>query len=642
MLRLLHVACVGSLAFLVCTVPALSQTPVAGVRVPVANAGTTSIGSSSSGGDAVSSVEIDLGIFGDSDDLFDSDTIGGTVINRSISNGPPAGAHALGRGVAKSNPELMLSVDGLNFHDQRFANNGNQFSVEPPDQGLCAGNGFVLESVNDVLRVYDTNGAALTGVVDLNTFYGYAPAINRAVNPLTFGPEVTDPSCYYDPDTQRFFQAALTLDRAAPTTQALSGANHLDIAVSTTSDPRGTWMVFRLPVQNDGTEGTPNHHCNGGACLGDYPHIGADANGFYITTNEFPLFKSGFRGAQVYAISKHALVNGTADSAVLFDTTDPSLALDGAPGFTVWPAESPAAIYDTDNGGTEFFVSSQAVFTGLDNRLRQWTMTNTSSLNSGSPALTLTTRVVGVTPYGIPPNATQKAGSIPLRDCLADTTLQVTATLTGCWRLLTSGGPFTNVESKLPSNDSRMQQVFYANGKLWASLDTGLSFSNNGPIFAGIAYFVFNPNSGTVLQQGYVGIDGDNVTYPALVVTPSGRGVLAFTVTGADYFPSAGYTSLDAKVGAGDVHIAAAGLGPQDGFTGYVPLSQNSLTRIRPRWGDYGGAAVDGNTIWIASEYIGQTCDYATYIMSPFGQCGGTRGSLGNWGTRISKLSVGP
>ena len=48
---------------------------------------------------------------------------------------------------------LGVSFDGLNLRDQRTANGGNQFTVEPPDQGLCVGNGFILETVNDVLRV---------------------------------------------------------------------------------------------------------------------------------------------------------------------------------------------------------------------------------------------------------------------------------------------------------------------------------------------------------------------------------------------------------------------------------------------------------------------------------------------------------
>jgi hypothetical protein len=68
---------------------------------------------------------------------------------------------------------------------------------------------------------------------------------------------------------------------------------------------------------------------------GDYPHIGADANGIFITTNEFSLFGPGFYGAQIYALSKEALVSGAPSvNAVLFDTNDPTSPFSGF-GFTV-------------------------------------------------------------------------------------------------------------------------------------------------------------------------------------------------------------------------------------------------------------------------------------------------------------------
>jgi hypothetical protein len=598
------------------------------------------------GGDALTDNEIDLGLAtDDGDDDVDFDAIGAQPrVNRTVAQGPGQGAPANGSGRAKSNPELVNTFVGLNFHDQRFANGGNQFSVEPPDQGLCAGNGFVLESTNDVLRIFKAaDGSAASAVVDLNTFYGYDPAINRKVSPLRFGPSVTDPSCYFDPDTQRWFHVVLTLDRASPTTQSLSGANHLDVAVSATSDPRGSWVVYRIPVQNDGTQGTPDHGCIArvagknvhGPCLGDYPHIGADANGFYVTTNEFNLAAPGFHGAQVYALSKHQLAaNAPAVNVVHFDTTEAAFLLDGAPGFTIWPAQSPGGIYDVDDGGTEFFLSSHAVFTqtGSDNRLRVWTMTNTGSLDSASPAPVLSARVAQVTAYAIPPSSPQPAGNVPLRDCVADAAC---APLVGAT-------VFDNVEARLPSNDSRMQQVVYANGKLWGALDTGLVLSGSSTAVAGIAFFVLNPSSLHVFQQGYIGLENNNLTYPALAVTPSGRSAIAFTVVGPDHFPSAGYASLDAIVGAGDIHIVSDGAGPQDGFTGYKPL----VNPIRPRWGDYGAAAADGETIWIASESIEQACTFTQYKVnvagSRFGTCNETRGSLGNWATRISRLNLGP
>lgn len=84
-------------------------------------------------------------------------------INRSIAQGAGAGVPGKGAKKPKSNPVLTISFDGLNHREQRLANGGNQFSTEPPDQGLCVGNGYVLEAVNSVIRVFDTAGNALTG-----------------------------------------------------------------------------------------------------------------------------------------------------------------------------------------------------------------------------------------------------------------------------------------------------------------------------------------------------------------------------------------------------------------------------------------------------------------------------------------------
>ena len=554
----------------------------------------------------------------------------GTIVDRSDSSGSGNGPKANGAAKAKSNPSLVGGFDGLNHRNQRLANGGNQFSVEPPDQGMCVGGGDVVEAVNDVFRVYSTAGSPLTGVIDLNTFYGYAPAINRTTG--VRGPFVTDPSCLYDPATQRFFVVVLTLD--SHPNGAFVGTNHLDIAVSRTADPTGSWDVYRLPVQDNGTDGTPDHGCSLGFCLGDYPHIGADANGFYITTNEYSFFGPEFKGAQIYALPKAALASGAATVSVTqFDTAG---AVAGNPGFTVWPATSPGVnSFATGANGTEYFMSSDAAGeangNGSSTNLIVWALTNTATLNNSTPSLGLSNTVLTVGQYAIPPKANQKPGDFPLGQCLNDTACSTF--------LLGAPDPFApEVESKLDSNDTRMQQVTYANGKLWGALDTALTL--NGTNKAGVEWFIVKPStaaglSAALAMQGYLGLANNNLTYPAIGVTSSGRGVMAFTVTGDDYFPSAGYASIDAKVGTGPISIAATGAGPADGFTSYKAFVGNPP---RTRWGDYGAAAVDGNSIWIASEYINNTCTLAQYEATPFGSCGGTRTSLANWNTRISHL----
>jgi hypothetical protein len=611
----------------------------------VLSAGTTMPQAPTPGSGEAGDIEIPFALLGGDEDDEGGVDIAGVFnprpfVNRTIGTGPGQGVPAAAAQRAKSNPELRVSFDGLNENDQRLANGASNFEWEPPDQGLCVGNGYVIESVNSALRIYNTAGTPLTGVIDLNTFYGYPAAIQRHPGlPTTFGPDINDPSCYFDADTQRWFHVALSFE-VNPASDVRTGVNHVEIAVSQTASPLGPWTLYRVPLQNDGTQGTPDHRCIArvsghnvhGPCFGDQPHIGADANAFFITTNEFNFFAPGFRGAQVYAFSKRALAaSAPAVNIVLFDTAVDS----PVTGFSIMPANSPAGIYDSGNGGTEFFLSSDAVLSiaRSSDHVLVWAVSNTQAIDSMPSALALSVRAVQTLTYAVPRLSDQKASdSLPLRDCLADTALP-TPTGFGCWRRLgLSGGPFLNPERPLASDDSRMQQVAFANGKLWGALTTAVLVNNETR--AGIAYFVLNPHSGNIFQQGMIAVPGNNVIYPALAVTPSGRGVMAFTLVGRDHFPSAAYVGVDAKIGAGDIHVVAEGVGPEDGFTEYRPFS------TRPRWGDYGAAAVDGNSIWIASEYIAQTCTLAQYEITPFGQCGGTRTSGVNWATRISEINT--
>jgi hypothetical protein len=611
------------------------------------------------------------------------------IVDRSLSHGPGNGVAAQSGKKAKSNPELNGGFDGLNFYQQRYSNRGNQFSVEPPDQALCVGNGYIVEAVNDVMNVYTTSGTSAlpdntaTNVVsgfprnvghavDLNTFYGYPAAINRSTGRR--GQFVTDPTCIYDAATQRFYLVVLTLE-TVPSSGAFTTVNHLDLAVSQTGNPVAPWNIYRIDVTNDGTPGNTGGPC---PCLGDYPHIGADANGIYITTNAYPWGPGDFDGAQIYAISKAALASGAASVAVQhIDTTGmvnaTSPVAQTEPGFTVWPAQSPGTTsFDTNAGGTEYFLSSNAgdeasgdEFTGESTNLVVWALTNTSSLNSATPALTLSNTVLNVNRYAIPPKSNQPGSgtapgmNAPQGYCINDTTTVIFTGQAGCWRLLVGAEPAHNeVVSKPDSNDTRMQQVDYANGKLWGALDTAVSFdatpANNK---AGIAWYIVKPDASTgtvtakIALQGTYGVADTNLTYPAIGVTPSGRGVVAMTAMGAGLNPSAAYAAIDAQTGLGDFHVAQAGAAPDDGFTSYKAQVGNPP---RTRWGDYGAASVDGNSIWIASEYVAGACDYTAWG-GPFfaggtgdnllGTCGGAshgpgvRAALGNWATRISKLT---
>src|SRR5207244_4332339 len=96
---------------------------------------------------------------GEADGDAGPDAYGGNIVDRSLSNGGVAnGAFTTTGKKAKANPAFVSGFEGLNHYQQRYSRGGNQFSVEPPDQGMCAGNGYVVEAVNDVFNVYDTSG----------------------------------------------------------------------------------------------------------------------------------------------------------------------------------------------------------------------------------------------------------------------------------------------------------------------------------------------------------------------------------------------------------------------------------------------------------------------------------------------------
>ncbi|MBS0418637.1 MAG: hypothetical protein JSR66_13065 [Proteobacteria bacterium] len=612
----------------------------------------------------------------------------GIITNRSLSQGSAPGATITSGQKAKSNPQFNIGFEGLNLFQQRYARGGNQFTVEPPDQALCAGGGYVVEAVNDVLNVFNTSGQSVlpdntatnivsgaptdvNHAVDLNSFLGYLPAINRSTG--VRAQSVTDPSCLYDAATQRFFFVALTLENLPNGVRTL--VNHLDIAVSKTPDPTAGWTIYRVDVTNDGTN--IGGVANGGPYLGDYPHIGADAYGFYVTTNSYPWNGPGFGGAQIYAFSKAQLAAGAANvNMVHFDTTGrvpvASDAGPSQPGFTVWPAQSPGiSSFNRASGGTEYFMSSNAADeathpaagTGgnyTSNQIVVWTLTNTSSLDSNAPALNLSTKLLNVNLYAIPPKQQQPGSgvlpgtAVPQGHCINDTsTVLVPFGVVGCWQLLFGGEPAHNeVGSVADSNDTRMQQVTYANGRLWGALDTAINPDGGGQR-AGIAWYIVNPDANKVVQQGYLGSTGYDFTYPAIGVTASGRGVMAFTASGGATNPSAAFAAIDANTGVTQWNIVPGGQGaaPNDGFTGYKAQVGDPP---RTRWGDYGAAAVDGNSIWIASEYIGQACNYTDWggrfftgsggdnklgTCAPTPGAAGARAALGNWSTRISKLT---
>lgn len=487
----------------------------------------------------------------------------------------------------------MLAFAALTHTDSRFANNGNQFSGEPPDQALCVGSGFTLEMVNQVVTVYNGNGAQLVPAATINEFYGLAPNITRT-DPPSFGPFVFDPVCLYDSQLQRWFvlNTALLQD---PVTGEFTGGSRLYLAVSATSDPTGTFAYFSLNTTNGDQTDT------GCPCFDDFPHVGADANGFFVSTNRFSLFGPDFNGAKIHAISKRALARAADGSGGPPQVTSINAGpVNGNPSFTVQPATVPPG---GQFQGREYFLSTLNFDTVSDKSIAVWALANTASLNRANPDLRLTRRVISSLEYTFAPDVRQKPGPAPLAE---------------------------SVDERLNSLDngagSNMQEVTFAAGKLWAAVGTGVGAPGQ-PKRSGVLWLQVQPTftggqvGGSVVRQGYVTVASNSLMYPTVAVNAAGVGAIAMSLAGPTSYPSPSFISINGSGTQGPVRVPEVGSGPEDGFSCYLAFGDRSRGC---RWGDYSEAVADENgDIWMAVEWIPNT----------------PRTDLANWGTYVMRIN---
>jgi hypothetical protein len=484
----------------------------------------------------------------------------------------------------------ILSFSGLTHADQRNANNGNQFSVEPPNPSIAIGNGFVLQGVNNAIQVYTVTGTPLLPrVLSSNELFVLPPAINRTTNARGVFP--TDMRVFFDQTMSRFLVVQWAQLRDV-------FGNLLDqskeyIAVSQTSDPTANWNIYVMDTTNlPGETGCP--------CIPDYPQLGADQFGVYLSSNEFGTGSSQFVHASILAISKSSLVS-SASMPTLYRFIVPST---NGFGFAIQPANTPpGGSYFLASGGVEYLLSSQAQ-SATGQSMGLWALTNTGSLSNGNPNLSLIQITVPTLTYTFPDVARQRPGPLPYGSTLFPP---------GLLEFLDAG-------------DTRILSLSYAGGRLFATLQTA-TVDETGKQVVGVAYVIISPTfrsavlSGTVVRQGYLLVSNNNLLRPSIAVNAQSRGAIAFTLVGPDYFPSAAFVLIDNASTGSSIQIASSGVAPEDGFSGYP--NNGFPSQGLARWGDYSTAvAANDGSIWMVTEFISNA----------------QRTQLANWATLIAQV----
>jgi hypothetical protein len=288
---------------------------------------------------------------------------------------PRAPGTAASRGAAAAAATLS-NFNGTSSRDSEFTNYNLEF--EPPDQGLCAANGFVLEPVNSAYRIFRTNGTSVRGPFNVNDLFNVG------------GKEFTsDPRCWYDPGTGTWFTVILFISDTGTQGTVLIGVRHA-------SDPLGLWNIYSINATDRGGRGCP--------CFGDQPRIGIDQQNLYITADQFSIKGPQFDGGELWVIDKAGLI-----------AAKPTVKLAHFAGLTIAGHKTlaPQPALSTARPNAEFMLSQLDFNNKGDNRLGVWAITNRAAVAAGGmPALSSV--VVRSEQYANPPAPPQKGSTSKL------------------------------------------------------------------------------------------------------------------------------------------------------------------------------------------------------------------------------------
>lgn len=213
-------------------------------------------------------------------------------------------------------PAPLDGWNGINF-DQSPCN------CLPPDPNGDVGLNHYVQTVNTALQVWNKKGKSLLGPIPNNTlFSGFGGACETTND--------GDPIVLYDPIANRWFfsQFALPTYPTPPFYQC--------IAVSTASDPTGSWYRYEFEYPN--------------GFLNDYAKWGVWRDAYYMTANQFDAQTEDWKGTGVLAFERDKMLQGQAPRVVYFNL-----------GVTDWGGMLPSDIdgEPPPNGTPNYFVEIQ-------------------------------------------------------------------------------------------------------------------------------------------------------------------------------------------------------------------------------------------------------------------------------------------
>jgi hypothetical protein len=258
---------------------------------------------------------------------------------------------------------------GASYEGSRL--NVDSFS-KPPDTMGAVGPAHFVELINGRYSVYSKTTGLELQTYDLNSFWTVKAGLTGADVSSSF-----DPRIVFDHASSRWF--AIAVDHRDEVT------SNLQIAVSASSDPTGTWKGFSILADSNGA--------TGGIYWGDFPTLGVDADGVYISMNMALAFTNTISFVTIISIPKSGLLLSTPTIANLTRFDLESLSNRGA-------ALQPAVDYGSSDGRAAILATDADVFSVLNR-------TNILNAAGPGPATLSITENINVATTSQPPTADQ-------------------------------------------------------------------------------------------------------------------------------------------------------------------------------------------------------------------------------------------
>jgi hypothetical protein len=435
--------------------------------------------------------------------------IAGPEINKTAPLAPTPSGAALLPSPSSGSSFIALSDNGTSI---------------PPDTQGAAGPNNLMVTLNTEVRIQDKSGAELSRV-SLDSFWGSLSGVSV----------VFDPRLSYDPYRDRWIFVAASNQE--------STSSKLLVGVSQSSDPTGSWNLYKTTV--DGT----------GVGWGDYPSMGFNKDWVVVDLNLFNVSDNQYDTAKIYAFSKADLYDGLVSVRL---TT-----------FTEFEAfsEAPAATYD-NTLDTMYMVQS-------------W---NGNASGNGFLRISSISGAVGSEDY----------------------TAQVAfASTPNPWDPSPLNGvdfaPQMGSAQLIQNGDDRVINVVYRNGYLWAAQNAFLP-STGSPIRTAAQWWQL-ATDGTVRQFGRVDDSTGTVfyAYPSIAVNANDDAVLGYSRFSANQFAGANYS---VRLAGDPLNTMRSDTVLKAGEASYFKTFGPSGSENR--WGDYSNTVVDPSNdmdIWTIQEY---------------------------------------